>query len=68
MDEIKISTEFIKLENLLKISGAAVTGGEAKTVIQAGKVKLNGEVCTQRGKKVKPGDKVEFGGEVIFVK
>ena len=63
MNSIKITTPFIKLENLLKLSGAAVTGGEAKTFIQSGLVKLNGEVCTERGKKVKAGDTVIFQNE-----
>ena len=54
----KIVTEFIKLESLLKFEGLAETGGEAKERIQAGEVKVNGEVCTMRGKKLRPGDKV----------
>lgn len=68
MNEIKITTPFIKLENLLKISGCAVTGGEAKNVIQSGFVKLNGEVCTERGKKIREGDVVLFDGEEYCVK
>lgn len=63
MREIAISTEFIKLDALLKFAGAADTGGAAKEAIQAGQVKVNGEVCTQRGKKCRPGDVVEFAGE-----
>ena len=54
----KIVTEFIKLESLLKFEGLAETGGEAKERIQAGEVKVNGEVCTMRGKKLRPGDVV----------
>ena len=61
MREIAISTEFIKLDALLKFAGAADTGGAAKEAIQAGQVK--GAVCTQRGKKCRPGDVVEFAGE-----
>ena len=60
--EVKISTEFIKLDSLLKFEGAAATGGEAKEAIQSGQVKVNGEVCTQRGRKIRPGDTVELGG------
>lgn len=56
--EIKISTEFIKLEAFLKFSGAVSTGGEAKNLIQDSLVKVNGEVCTMRGKKLRTGDQV----------
>ena len=56
MKSIEISTEFIKLDALLKYSGVTLTGGEAKTLIQEGHVIVNGEVCTTRGKKIKPGD------------
>lgn len=65
--EQKISTEFIKLEGLLKFSGAVGTGGEAKDLIQSGEVKVNGEVCTQRGKKLRPGDFVRLGDLKITV-
>ena len=54
----QINTEFIKLESLLKFEGLTETGGEAKERIQAGEVKVNGEICTMRGKKLRPGDKV----------
>ncbi len=56
--KIAISTEFIKLDSLLKFAGLTDTGGFAKELIQAGRVKLNGEVCTMRGKKIRPGDVV----------
>lgn len=55
---IQITTEFIKLEGVLKFSGIAETGGDAKLMIQEGEVSVNGEVCTQRGKKIRPGDVV----------
>ncbi len=59
MKEIqKIHTEFIRLDDLLKKNGDAATGGIAKLMIQGGFVTLNGEVCTQRGKKIRPGDLV----------
>lgn len=61
---VKISTEFIKLDALLKFSGAVMTGGEAKLAVQDGDVAVNGEVCTMRGKKLRPGDVVEVGGQV----
>ena len=64
---IKIDTEFIKLDSLLKLSGIAMTGGQAKIIIQNGDVKVNGEVCTQRGKKIRPGDKVSAFSEIIEV-
>ena len=60
MEKILIKTEFIKLDSLLKFAALVGTGGEAKDVIGEGMVKVNGEVCTMRGKKIYPGDKVEF--------
>ncbi len=58
-ERVKITTEFIKLDSLLKFSGLCDTGGFAKEIIQAGKVKVNGEICTMRGKKIRSGDVVE---------
>ncbi len=58
--EVPIQTEFIKLDSFIKFSCAAETGGDAKIMIQNGEVKVNGEVCTQRGKKLRPGDTVVF--------
>ena len=60
MEKILINTEFIKLDSLLKFAALVGTGGEAKVVISEGMVKVNGEVCTMRGKKIYPGDKVDF--------
>ena len=57
-ESIKITTEFIKLDSLLKFSGLTETGGIAKEIIQQGLVKVNGEVCTMRGKKIRCGDVV----------
>lgn len=54
----QITTEYIKLESLLKFEGLVETGGEAKERIQAGEVMVNGETCTMRGKKLHPGDVV----------
>lgn len=56
--EIKITTEFIKLDSLLKFAGLTDTGGFAKELIQNGAVSVNGEVCTMRGKKIRTGDEV----------
>ena len=67
MKTITITTEFIKLQDLLKFASLVSTGGEAKIVILDEEVHVNGEVCTQRGKKIRPGDKVEFRGEVLTV-
>ena len=60
MTDITITTEFIKLQDLLKLANLVGTGGEAKIVIQEGEVSVNGEVCTMRGKKLHPGDEVTF--------
>lgn len=68
MKEIKIETEFIKLEQLMKFASMVQTGGEAKMLINQELVLVNGEICTQRGKKIRPGDKVEFDGEIYEVK
>ena len=57
---VSISTEFIKLEAILKYASLVGTGGEAKVLIQDGHVQVNGETCTMRGKKLRPGDVVMF--------
>lgn len=62
MEKIRINTEFIKLDALLKFAGLCETGGEAKELIQGGAVKVNGEVCTMRGKKLVPGMEVTLDG------
>ncbi len=59
-ETITINTDFIKLDSLLKFAGLAETGSMAKILVQDGKVKVNGEVCTARGKKIKQGDVVSF--------
>jgi len=58
---VSIQTEFIRLDSLLKLSGLAETGGHAKVMIQSGEIRLNGAVCTERGKKIRPGDTVSAG-------
>lgn len=63
MENIEITTEYIKLRDLLKFAAAVQTGGEAKVVIQEGGVTVNGEVCTMRGRKIRPGDDVCFDGQ-----
>ena len=67
MQKILIHTEFIKLDALLKYAGLCETGGEAKELVQGGAVKVNGEVCTMRGKKIRPGDTVAFDGKELTV-
>ena len=62
METITITTEFIKLQDLLKFAAIASTGGEAKIMVQEGEVTVNGEVCTQRGKKIRPGEDVCIDG------
>ena len=63
METITITTEYIKLQDLLKLAGVVYTGGEAKVLIQEGAVTVNGEVCTQRGKKLRPGDTATVDGQ-----
>ena len=64
MEYITIETEFIKLQQFLKFANAVSQGSDAKYFILEGKVKVNGEVCLQRGKKIYDGDTVEFEGKV----
>ena len=66
-ESIKIETPFIRLDALLKFAGAVETGGEAKLLIQDGEVRVNGEVCTMRGKKLRPGDRAELDGQTFVV-
>lgn len=65
--QVNIDSDFIRLDSLLKLVNAVMTGGHAKIVIQEGEVKVNGEVCTARGKKIRSGDKVEFDRVVYEV-
>lgn len=62
-EKISIREEFIRLDSAMKLADMVVTGGHAKIVIQDGEVKVNGEVCTMRGKKLRKGDKVTFDGQ-----
>ncbi len=65
--QIEIKTEFIKLDSLLKFAGLTDTGGLAKEIIQQGLVKVNGEVCTMRGKKIRSGDTVAVEGYEVTI-
>lgn len=68
MNTIKIKDEYITLGQALKLASLVSSGIEAKIVIQDGQVKVNGEVDTRRGKKLRPGDVFEFNGQSITVK
>ena len=65
---VAITTEFIKLESFLKLANAVPSGGMAKNFIQNGEVLVNGEPCTMRGKKLRPGDDVRFDGVTYCVR
>ena len=64
---VVISTEFIKLQDAMKFANIVYSGGEAKNLILEEQVKVNGEVCTMRGKKLRPGDKFEFMGQTYLI-
>ncbi|MBQ3499180.1 MAG: RNA-binding S4 domain-containing protein [Acutalibacteraceae bacterium] len=66
--EIFIDTDFIRLDSALKLADAVQSGGHAKIVIQGGEVKVNGEVCTMRGKKLRDGDTASVPFMNIVVK
>lgn len=68
MEVIEITTEYIKLQDLLKFANVAATGGEAKLMVQSGEIQVNGEICTQRGRKIRPGDDVLAFGRHYEVK
>lgn len=63
----QIDTDYIRLDAFLKMCDAVQTGGHAKIVIQDGDVRVNGEVCSQRGKKLRKGDKAEFNNIIYIV-
>ena len=65
--KIKIKEEFIRLDSAMKLSNSVSTGGHAKILIQEGLVKVNGEICTARGKKLRIGDKFEFDGSGFII-
>ena len=64
---LEITTEFIKLQDAMKYANAVYSGGEAKVLIQEGQVQVNGEICTMRGKKLRPGDSFTFAGRTYAV-
>ena len=67
-DTVLIKSDYIKLDSALKCAGLVSTGGHAKIVIQSGEVKVNGEVCTQRGRKLKNDDTAEYNGKTLVIK
>ena len=67
MEEIKLDTDYIKLDQFLKFCGIAQTGGQAKMMIADGLVKVNGEVSRQRGKKIRKNDKIKVDEEHLFI-
>lgn len=66
-ETVTIHTPFIKLEGLLKLAGITTTGGEAKDLIQSGRVLVNGAPCTMRGKKLRPGDVATLGDTELTI-
>lgn len=64
---VVIQTEFIKLQDALKYANVVYSGGEAKVLILDGQVQVNGETCTMRGKKLRPGDRFTFMGQSFLV-
>lgn len=64
---IKIDTDFIRLDALLKLCDCVQSGGHAKITIQNGEVRVNDEVCLQRGKKMKPGEKAEYNNMICKI-
>lgn len=67
MEKISIQTEYIKLDSFMKLAALTGTGGEAKLAIADGLVKVNGEVCSMRGKKLRAGDTVSFDGQELTI-
>ena len=67
VQELAISTEYIKLQDAMKFANIVMSGGEAKTLIQEEQVKVNGETCTMRGKKLYPGDRFAFLGQSYLI-
>lgn len=68
MKTLTIKTDFIKLQQALKLAGLAGEGSDAKFLIRDGQVKANGSVCLMRGKKLYSGDTFEYNGEIFIIK
>lgn len=67
MEKVKINTEYIKLDQFLKYANIISSGSEAKYLIAQNSVRVNGEIATQRGKKLRNGDKVEVDGKIYII-
>lgn len=65
--QVQITTDFIRLDAALKLADAVQTGGYAKIVITEGEIKVNGEICTQRGRKLRKGDNFSFENTVYEI-
>lgn len=65
--QLKIDTDFIRLDAALKLANIVVTGGQAKMIIGDGQIKIDGEVCTMRGKKLRSGDNFEFDRKIYEI-
>lgn len=68
LKEVYITTEFIRLDAVLKLASVVSTGGQAKMLIEDEQIKVNGEICTQRGKKLRDGDTFSFENRNFIVK
>ena len=66
-EQVYIDQEYIKLDSLLKFGGIVPTGGQAKVLVQSGKVFVNGKVCMERGKKIHAGDQVQSKDKILEV-
>lgn len=67
IEKVYIDQDFIRLDSLLKLGGVVPTGGQAKVLVQSGKVYVNGKVCTERGKKIHVGDQVQNEDKILEV-
>lgn len=65
--QLKIDTDFIRLDAALKLANIVVTGGQAKIIIGEGQIKIDGEICTMRGKKLRSGDSFEFDRKIYEI-
>jgi len=65
--KVSISTPYIALDQLLKWAGLVMTGGEARGLILEGRVKVNGEIETRRGRKLRAGDRVLYNGQEMEI-
>ena len=66
-EQLKIDTDFIRLDAALKLANIVVTGGQAKMIIGDGQIKIDGEVCIMRGKKLRSGDSFEFDRKIYEI-